>query len=36
MPKLLIDISDDTYNYFKKFKLTNIGDGKHIDKITFI
>lgn len=34
MKMVLIKLSDIDYDYFKRFKLTGIGDGKHIDAVT--
>ena len=34
MAQIILNVSDETLNYFKRFKLTNIGDGKYIDAIT--
>ncbi len=34
MAQIILDVSDETLDYFKRFKLTNIGDNKNIDAIT--
>ena len=34
MAQIILNVSDETLDYFKKFKLTGIGDNKNIDAIT--
>lgn len=34
MAQIILNVSDETLEYFKRFKLTNIGDNKNIDTIT--